>query len=105
MGSDYWATFERVADTIYTRTKEECPREHELLTSMFSLYSSAFDALPQTGDGPAPIARVAILSQTLNTFWAMISLADTTAAGEKATEPKFPPQKGARPALPRQLVR
>ena len=75
MGSEYWATFERVADTIYTRTKEECPREHELLTSMFSLYSSAFDALPQTGDGPAPIARVAILSQTLNTFWAMISLA------------------------------
>jgi len=75
MGSDHWATFEGVSSSIHTRSKAEAPREYDLLTSTFSLYSSAIDALPQTGDGPALIAQGAFLSQALNTIWAMISLA------------------------------
>ncbi len=75
MGKDYWATFEQVASSVHDQTKAECEGEYELLTSLFSFYSRGFDALPQEGDGAALIARGAILSQTLNTFWAMIDLA------------------------------
>lgn len=77
MAMSYWANFRQVAASIQDETEATCKGEFELLISLFNLFSDGFDAFPKTGDGEALIARGAILSQTLNTFGAMIDLATT----------------------------
>lgn len=78
MDTNYWETSEREASSIHGQTKAECESEYELLISLFDLYYRGFDALPRKVDADrAPMVRAAILSQTLNTFRAIIELAVT----------------------------
>lgn len=76
--TNYWETFERAASSIQHQTNAECEDEYGLLISIFDLYHRGFDALPQNVEAEEVlIVQGAILSQTLNTFRAMIDLAVT----------------------------
>ena len=77
MDTNYWETFEQVASSIHDQTNAKCEDEYELLISLFNLYCRGFDALPQKVEDEVLMVRGAILSQTLNTFRAMIDLAVT----------------------------
>jgi len=72
---DYWRGLEVDATRIAQRTQSECERELNVLASAFNLYSEAFARIPESGNGEATIARLAILSQSLNSFHVMISSA------------------------------
>jgi hypothetical protein len=74
METTHWTNFDRAATSIREKTRANCPTEFNLLISLFELFSDSFDAVPQTGDGEALIARQAILSQTLNTCRVMVDL-------------------------------
>jgi hypothetical protein len=72
---DYWLGLEVDATEIVERTRSECNRSLSVLTSAFNLYSEALARIPQSGNGEATIARLAILSHNLNSFHVMISSA------------------------------
>ena len=70
---DYWSALTRDATHIEKQTNAGCTTEVTLLKDAFNLYADAFVAIPTTGTGPALAARLAILSQALNSFRVMVS--------------------------------
>jgi len=72
---DYWSTLARDASAIGKQTEASSPAELSLVKDCFNLFAGAFQAIPLTPGGPAVAARMAILSQALNSFRTMISSA------------------------------
>lgn len=72
---DYWSILARDASEIQRQTEASCPAELSLLKDSFNLFAGAFESIPLTAGGPAVAARMAILSQALNSFRTMISSA------------------------------
>jgi len=75
--NDYWKRTVSETNEILQKTEQECKPEFMLLTDSLSLYASAFHAMPSKGDGDALIARLALLSQSLNTLRTSIYAAST----------------------------
>lgn len=75
IASSHWSSFEANGDQIQDQTASECSREFDLLKRAFDLYSEGFSAIPKSGNGKAMVARLALLSQNLNSFHVMINSA------------------------------
>jgi hypothetical protein len=75
--NDYWKHTVDETNRILQKTVQECNPEFTLLTDCLSLYASAFHAMPSKGDGEALIARLALVSQSLNTLRTSIYAAST----------------------------
>lgn len=72
---DYWSILTDDASAIEKQTETGCPTELSLLKDAFNLFADVFQAIPLTGGGPAVAARMATLSQGLNSYRTMISSA------------------------------
>ena len=73
--SDYWGRIENDLASIMEQTASDCEHELNLLRGAFDLYSYGFNFIREASSGGAQIARIALLSQNLNTFHTMISSA------------------------------